>query len=128
MSSENEGKGCAILVVLSVIVLGIGRTVKWIMDNKETVNNGIEVAKRKGIWVLVALVLLFVFKRILAYRKAIRNSETNYLSVVLRNHNFEDLMQRAKSLSDNAREVLPEIEKSQLELEQGMRELRNKGQ
>ena len=60
-------------------------------------------------------------------RKKIRHSETNYLSVVLNNHNFEDLMRRAKSLSDNAREVLPEVEKSQLQLEQGLRELRNKG-
>ena len=129
-SNDNDatatGFGC--LIIIAIIWFVGSKICDWFSKNQETVNSGLDTAKRIGLWVLVVVVAIVVMKWISGYRKKIRHSEKNYLSVVLSNHNFEDLMRRAKSLSDNAREVLPEVEKSQLQLEQGLRELRNKGQ
>lgn len=129
-SKDNDAAatGCGCLIIIAIIWFVGSKVCDWLSKNQETVNSGLDTAKRIGLWVLVVVVAIVVMKWISGYRKKIRHSEKNYLSVVLNNHNFEDLMRRTKNLSDNAREVLPEIEKSQLQLEQGLRELRNKGQ
>ena len=129
-SKDNDAAaaGCGCLIIIAIIWFVGSKICDWISKNQETVNSGLDTAKRIGLWVLIAVVAIFVLKWIYRYRKKIRHSETNYLSVVLSNHDFEGLMRRAKSLSDNAREVLPEVEKRQQQLEQGLRELRNKGQ
>ena len=127
-SKDNDAAATGCGIIIAIIWFVGSKVCDWLSKNQETVNSGLDTAKRIGLWVLVAVVAIFVIKWISRYRKKIRHSETNYLSVVLSNHNFEDLMRRAKSLSDTAHEVLPEVEKSQLQLEQGLRELRNQGQ
>ena len=122
-SATAKGRGCIILIALIWFVCS--QIAKWVSHNRETVNHGIEVAKKVGVLIAVAVVVVFILKRIFAYRRAIRHSEQNYLSVVLHNHDFDGLMRRTKVLSENARKVLPEIEKGQAELERSLRDLRN---
>lgn len=125
--SDVAAKGWGCLILIAVIWFVCSRIAAWISRNKETVDNGIEIAKKIGMWTLVGVVLVFVLKKVFAYRKRIRHSEVNYLSVVLNNHDFDGLMRRTKMLSENAQSVLSEVGRSQEQLERGLKDLRNEG-
>ena len=118
---EGTAAGCGCLILLVVIGFVIYKIVNWVSNNKETFNNGVEVAKQIGMWAAGIIVVLVVLTKIIKYRGRIIHWERKELQEYLDQNYTERWLSRGES-GDIGRK-LKEIESSLPQAERRLHEV-----
>ena len=97
MADKDEANGCGCLILLGIVGFATYKIVNWASNNKETVNSGLEIAKRVGIWAVVVIVSWIILSRIFRYRSRIKHWEKNELQEYLNQNSTEECLSRGES-------------------------------
>ena len=116
MADKDEATGCGCLILLGIVGFAIYKIVNWASNNKETVNSGLEIAKRVGIWAAVIIISWIILSRILRYRGRIKRWEKGELQEYLNQNSTEECLSRGESgeISHKLNEIesaLPQAER-----------------
>ena len=116
MADKDEANGCGCLILLGIVGFAIYKIVNWASNNKETVNSGLEIAKRVGIWAVAIIISWIILSRILRYRGRIKRWEKGELQEYLNQNSTEECLSRGESgeISHKLNEIesaLPQAER-----------------
>lgn len=117
MASRDDGSGCGCLIVLVLLSVGGCKVYRWCTSNPQSVSNGLNIAAKIAIGLVLAVVLFLVARKYWRYRQRIRKWEETEFKQWLWRNSVDASVAMSKNLAAKIVQTLNETERRLVDAE-----------